>query len=146
MRSARAHLPKPRNTIRAATCGLSTARRRTCPGVGSTLSRDRGLPPSGTSVCRAAGLSQLREVRVRVGVGRCAAAEDAELARAGVDEAVPRTRRDQHRVAGADRLRLAVDLELAGSLHNDVDLLAQAVVVPLRRLVRLERRLGEALR
>src|SRR5262245_30008891 len=113
MRSARAHLPKPRNTM----CGAFIAMRL-----------------------------KLLEVGVVVRVRRRAAAEDAQLARAVVRQLVPRTRRDEHRVARAHARALAADLQLTGSLDDEVDLLRQAVVVALRRLVGLERRLGEALR
>src|SRR5690348_11520726 len=113
MRSARAHLPKPRKTIRDG----ATAMRRT-----------------------------LVEEGVVVGVRRRAAAEDAELGRAVVLELMPRARRDENRVAGADGAGVAVDLNAAGPFDDEVDLFRRAVVMPLRRLVRLERRLGEALR
>src|SRR5438128_8037537 len=80
-----------------------------------------------------------------MGIRRRAAAEDAELARAGVLERVPGAGRDERGVAGTDVARLAVDLEAAGALEDEVDLLGRAVVMPLRRLIRLERRLREAL-
>src|SRR5690349_18700731 len=112
MRSARAHLPKPRETMR----GVVTAMRKT-----------------------------LLEEGVVVGVRRRAAAEDAQLARAVVLERMPRARRDEHRVAAPDGARRAVDLHPAGALDDEVDLLRLRVVVPLGRLPRLERRLGEAL-
>src|SRR5438105_5301003 len=61
-------------------------------------------------------------------------------------ERVPGARRDEDRVAGTNPLRFAVDLELAGALRDEVDLLGAPVVVALGRLSGLERGLGEALR
>src|SRR5206468_11248534 len=87
----------------------------------------------------------LLEERVLVGVRRRAHAEDEELARTVVLERVPGSRRDEDRVAGTDPPRLAVHLQRAGSLRDEVDLLGAAVVVAFRRLIGLERRLREAL-
>src|SRR3981081_3823632 len=87
----------------------------------------------------------LLEERVFVGVRRRAAAEEAQFAVAVFLQRVPGAGGDQHGVARADRLGVAVDLHPAGALQNEVDLLGGAVVVALRRLVGLERRLGEAL-
>src|SRR4051812_42260496 len=75
-----------------------------------------------------------------------AAAEKSELAVAVVLERVPGAGGDEHGVSGTDRLRVSVDLLPAGALEHEVDLLRDSVVVTLRRFVRLERRLGEALR
>src|SRR5579884_576033 len=119
MRSARAHLPKPRKTIRADPSAM------------------------GGIIARSAALL---EVRVLVGVGRRADAEDRQLARPVVLERVPRTGRDEDRVPRADAPRLAADLERAGTLRDEVDLLGTPVVVAVGRLGRLERGLGEALR
>src|SRR6476661_2308706 len=113
MRSARAHLPKPRKIIR----GVVTAMRVT-----------------------------LLEERVVVRVRRHAAAEEPELTGAVVFERVPGARRDERRVPRTDAASLAVDLEVAGALHDEVDLLGGAVVVALGRLARLERRLRETLK
>src|SRR5437588_846799 len=123
MRSARAHFPKPRKTIRAAPsamCGSSHAAQRYSKA--------------------------LLEDRVLVGVRRRAHAEDGQLARAVVLERVPGPRWNEDRVAGPDPAGLAVDLELARPLRHDVDLLASLVVVAFRGLRRLERGLCEALR
>ena len=54
--------------------------------------------------------------------------------------------RDQHRVAGDDLARLAVDLEHAAAGGEEVDLLRPRVVVALRPLTRLQRGLSEGLR
>src|SRR5437762_7806010 len=112
MRSARAHLPKPRKIIR----GVVTAMFVT-----------------------------LLEDGVVVGVRRRAAAEEAQLAVAVVLERVPRAGWDEGGVARAKAAPLTVDLEVAGALQDEVDLLGRAVVVARRGLARLERRLGEAL-
>src|SRR5215475_7613225 len=88
----------------------------------------------------------LLEERVLVGVRRRAHAQDAELTRPVVLERVPGAGRDEDRVARADAAGLAVDLELARALRDEVDLLGSRVVMPLCRLPRLEQRLGEALR
>src|ERR1700730_5711390 len=87
----------------------------------------------------------LLEERVFVGVRRRAAAEEAELAVAVVLQRVPGAGGNQHGVARADHLRVAVDFHPAGALEHEIDLLGRAVIVALRCLVRLERRLGEAL-
>src|SRR5665213_205771 len=87
----------------------------------------------------------LLEVGVVMRVRRRAAAQNAELARSVVLELVPRARRDQYGVAGTHVRDLAVDLHLALPLEHEVDLLGDAVVVALGRLLDLERRLGKAL-
>src|SRR3954468_4297818 len=86
------------------------------------------------------------EEGVCVPVRWSAAAEKSELAVAVVLERVPGAGGDEHGVSGTDRLRVSVDLHPAGALEHEVDLLRHPVVMTLRRLVRLERRLGEALR
>src|SRR5882762_783815 len=85
----------------------------------------------------------LLEERVVVRVGRHAAAEEPELAVAVVLERVPGARTDECRVPRTYTASLAIDLEVAGALQDEVDLLGRAVVVALRRLARLERRLRE---
>src|SRR6266849_426577 len=90
-------------------------------------------------------LGTLLEERVVVRVRRRAAAEDPQLAGPVVLERVPRARRDQDCVARTKEARLAVELHLALTLEHEVDLFADAVIVALGRLPRLERRLGEAL-
>src|SRR6476469_9855122 len=112
MRSARAHLPKPRKIIR----GVVTAMRVT-----------------------------LLEERVVVRVRRHAAAEEPELTVAVVLERVPGARSDERRVPRTYAAPLAVDLQIARALQDEVDLLGRTVVVALRRLARLERRLCKAL-
>src|SRR5262245_63512629 len=77
-------------------------------------------------------------------VRRRAAAEETQLRRRG--NRVPRPDGDERCVTRTDMSSLAVDLELALAFEHDVDLLARRVIVPLRRLSRLERRLCEALR
>src|SRR5690242_8908373 len=119
MRSALAHLPKPRKTMRVVPSAMRRIIART---------------------------ARLLEVRVPVGVRRRAHAEDGELARAVVLERVPRARRDQDGVARPDPADLAVDLERAGALRHEVDLLGPAVVVAPCRLARLEEGFGQALR
>src|SRR5690242_7957260 len=102
MRSARAHLPKPRKTIR----------------VAPALMRE--------IIARAA---TLLEVRVLVGVGRRAHAEDGQLAGPVVLERVPSAWRNEDRVAGTHPAGLAVHLERARALRHEVDLLGFGVVV-----------------
>src|SRR3981081_3670558 len=143
MRSARAHLPKPRNTMRgdASAMGgrysMDGARVQTWPGVRrpclfgqmpckrcqTPTSRDEGVRKS------------LLEERVFVGVWRRAVAEEAQLAVAVVLQRVPGAGGDQDGVARADHLAVAVDLHPAGALQDEVDLLRCAVVVALRGLV-----------
>src|SRR5438270_1014714 len=113
MRSARAHLPKPRKIIRGVVTAMSVT---------------------------------LLEERVVVRVRRHADAEEPQLAVAVVLERVPRAAGDERRFAGPNVPPLAVDLELAGALQDDVDLLGRTVIVALRRLTRLERRLRKALK
>jgi hypothetical protein len=48
-------------------------------------------------------------------------------------------------IAIASPAAIPLELHLALTLEDEVDLLRLAVVVPLRRVPRLERRLGEAL-
>src|SRR6188472_2321846 len=92
------------------------------------------------------GIIALLKERVLVRVRRRAHAEDGELARPVVLERVPRTRWNEDRVAGPDPPGVAVHLERAGALRDEIDLLGSPVVVALRRLVGLERGLGETLR
>src|SRR5262245_5832810 len=104
MRSARAHLPKPRKTIRVAP---SVMRRSSHAGTRSL------------------------EERVLVRVRRRARAEDQELARAVVLERVPGAWRDEDCVSWTDPVGVAVDLERARALRDEVDLLRSLVVVAL---------------
>src|SRR3954451_13523069 len=87
----------------------------------------------------------LLEERVVVRVRRHAAAEELQLTVSVVLERVPRALRDECGVARPYVASLAVDLEFARALQDEVDLLGRAVVVPLRRLARLERRLRKTL-
>src|SRR6266436_505675 len=79
----------------------------------------------------------LLEERVVVRVRRHAAAEEPQLTVAVVLERVPGARRDQRRIPRADAASLAVDLEVARALQDEVDLLGGAVVMALGRLARL---------
>src|SRR5436190_15097899 len=101
------------------------------------------MEPSRRSTSRPSWSGSAEE-RVLVRVRRRANTEDRQLARAVVLERVPRPRRDEDRVARTDPSGLAVDLQRAGALGDEVDLLTSPVVVPLRRLIGLECRLGEA--
>ena len=58
---------------------------------------------------------------------------------------MPSTRGDQDRVSRADLAHFSVDLHRAASLEDVVDLLAEPVVVPLRRSALRQTRLGETL-
>ena len=58
---------------------------------------------------------------------------------------MPRTRRDEHRVAPADLARIALDFHLAAAVEEEVDLLGLRVVVALRGPARVKARLREAL-
>src|SRR5664279_658001 len=109
MRSARAHLPKPREIIF---------------GALSAIPLDYLTPA-------------LLEERVVVRVRRSADAEEAKLARAVVLEGVPRTRRDQHCVAGTHVRRLPVDLHLALPFQDEVDLPVSYthLTLPTKRIV-----------
>src|SRR3954469_14919498 len=131
MRSARAHLPKPRKTICSAIVIILRHGGASRPGT-------RGRRPAHSSTGSA-------EERVVVGIRRNAHAEDEELARTVVLERVPGARRDEDRIAGTDPSRLAVDLQRACPLRDEVDLLGQAVVMAFRGLTGLESRLREAL-
>ena len=92
-----------------------------------------------------AGEQRLIEERVLVAVRRRAGAQEAETSVVAGADLVPRAGRDENRIAGSDVPPLALELHLARAVDNDVDLLALCVVVALRRLARLQRRLGERL-
>src|SRR5262249_14802960 len=94
---------------------------------------------------RHARIISLLKERVFVRVRRRAHAEDGQLARAVVLQRVPRPGWDQDRVAGTDPPRLAVDLESARALRDEVDLLGPSVIVALRLLLGLEECFREAL-
>src|SRR5437763_13748030 len=116
MRSALAHFPKPRNTIRSA---ITRNVKGTIPFTKEVLLRP--AVRAGRTRPRA-----LRKVRVLVRVRRDAAAEDPQLARAVVVQRVPGARRDEHGVADGDPLVDAVDLHVTRALDDEVDLLRDA--------------------
>ena len=78
---------------------------------------------------------------MRIGWG--AAAEKAQRFAGG--DGVPGTRRDEDGIAGADGARLAVDLHFALALEDEIKLLCEPVVMPLRGRAGGDLRLGEAL-
>src|SRR3954465_898007 len=148
MRSARAHLPKPRKTICSAIVIILRHGGASRPGT------RRRLLPGGAYGPRRPALAPLyertlvdgsAEERVVVGIRRNAHAEDEELARTVVLERVPGARRDEDGAAGPDPSRLPVGLQRACPLRDEVDLLGQAVVMAFRGLTGLESRLREAL-
>jgi hypothetical protein len=67
--------------------------------------------------------SSLCEVRVVVGVRRDAAAEDPDAV-VSSRQPVPAPRWDEDRIARGDDTHVTVDLELAPTLDDEVDLLA----------------------
>src|ERR1700745_3661359 len=79
-------------------------------------------------------------------VRRRAQAKNQKLARAVVLERVPGAWRDEDRVPRTDNARLPVDLQLAGALRDEVELLASLVVVAPGRLAGLQRGFRKALR
>src|SRR5438876_3727659 len=91
------------------------------------------LPTKGRHVCvdSAPGLPLVEE-GVLVAVRRGTAAEESQRRRR--PDLMPRTRWNQCRITGTDRPALAVDLQVAGSLEHEVDLLGASVVVTLGRL------------
>src|SRR4051812_49148033 len=84
------------------------------------------------------------EVRVLVAIGRRAAAEQPHPGRACL-QLVPGAGWNQDCVALLDLARFSVDLHRPATRDEEVDLLAQRVVVALRRLPRVECRLGQGL-
>ena len=72
---------------------------------------------------------RLREIRILVRIGRRAAAEKAKWLCSR--DRVPRARRDEDRIAPADRAMFAVELYLAHAFENEIKLLRHLVIVPL---------------
>ncbi len=86
---------------------------------------------------------ELLEVGVVVRVGRGAAAEEAEVLGGG--DGVPMAGGDEDGVARVDIAGLAVDLDEARAIEDEVELLADLVVVALGGGAGLNRGFGEAL-
>lgn len=76
-------------------------------------------------------------------VRRGAAAEEAQRFRS--HDGVPCAGRDEDGIAGHDRARFAVDLHRPAAFEDEVKLLRQPVVMPLRGAARRDARFGEAL-
>jgi hypothetical protein len=130
-------VPKPRTIIRVA-----SATRRIIAGgrtVGAGVTQDTAAPHL-AALEQAAGTARnsndtlpLLEVRVFMGVWWGAAAKEAKASDRA--DLMPRTRRDQHRVACGERPAITVELQLALSFEHEVDLLAAAMIVTPCRLV-----------
>jgi hypothetical protein len=73
---------------------------------------------------------RLFQIRILVGIRRRAATEKAERL-CGRDR-VPRARRDEDRIARADRLAFAVEFYLARAFEDEIEFLRDPVIVPLR--------------
>lgn len=82
-------------------------------------------------------------MRILVGVGRGAAAEEAQRGEGG--DLVACSGRDEYGVAGCGLAGVAVDLDAGGALEEEVDFLGKKVAVALGRSARREGGLGEAL-
>jgi uncharacterized protein len=73
---------------------------------------------------------------------RAAAEKTQRLLR---DDGVPRAWRNEGRIAGNNAPPFTVDLHLARAFEDEIKLLGQLVMMPLRRAARRDTRLGEAL-